>query len=543
MSKALGSAFLFALVAISVATSCRTTSKPEIAPGSVTPRASLGLSSNERDARKQVSKDWFRPEPVIPVLIESGESRVEMARLMLASCQVPAGNSGAQPFLSRWEIDLDTFFGRRVLRFTVSRYGMKVLVRGFVGEESTEFISSSAVPDDWMAAACAGVSQITGAGTQAVIATAGVKEALKSWLAGFAPDCRSDFPAANESGKVAAWSCDIPAVQPGESALVLERTRQLMISGWTRQPYLLARRVAIGITLADALQNALTAGASIDASLERPCAVIKRSLRPELPLVLDDPGIVESLCGKQPDQLRAAIGAVIVAKIAAEVDALRKVFENTSKLGALTVSFPVATSEANGSPLLVTLRPDEDVVLGLARYTQALLMQRKEMRRDAFRRRASADLILPRNEGNSDAVVDPNTVLGYACWSPLFDASHERLLVAQELGLTASTGSCTGREGPGSSSSVDISWNPQRYVAESITSDTEFFVNSGETKTLRLPSGTYSYSVQVVRQVTSSPDDSATPAAPIAEGRIEWTLQRPKLVISESSSKQNSDRP
>ncbi|MEY4630751.1 MAG: hypothetical protein RIQ81_871 [Pseudomonadota bacterium] len=538
---------ILAFAAMAGLPACKTTQQKssESTPGQ-SQRKSLELSEQDRSLRRQVTKDWFRPEPVAFVT-DAASGKHEIARLMVSSCQSPAETGGATPFLSRWEIDLDTLLGRRVIRFTVSRYGMKVLVRGFVGEESTEFISQTGVPDGWMTSACA---HISGSGpAPSVQANAEVADALKSWLSGFAPDCRAAFPdvspekqAKDAPGdKTLAWQCDFASPSAMTSEMSLQQTRQTMISGWTRQPYLLARRVAIGITLADALQEVST-GTSVMEAMKKPCVIIKRSLKPELPLVLDDPRIVDSLCGEGPDEIRKAIGAIVVAKIANEADSLRRVFENTSKLGALTVSF--TQTESNGSPLLVTLRPEEDVVLGLAKFTQALLMERQNARREALRRRASVQPPDLAPGVASDVAADPAAVLGYACWNPLFDGSHERLLVAQELGLAAPAESCTGREGPGSGTISDLNWSPQKYVAESITSDTEFLVTNGETKTLRLPTGTYSYTVQVLQQAPSSPEDSAMPAAPIAEGKIEWTPPRPRPIISEASAtQQNRDRP
>jgi hypothetical protein len=122
---------------------------------------------------------------------------------MVSSCRSPAG--GVTPFLSRWELDLETPFGFRPVRFTVSRYGTKVLVRGYLGEESTEFISASTVPDDWMQATCAKVSA---ASDGPVVASTEVTNAIAGWLNGFAPDCNSSLQTG--TSPQSGWKC-----QPG----------------------------------------------------------------------------------------------------------------------------------------------------------------------------------------------------------------------------------------------------------------------------------------------------------------------------------------
>ncbi len=502
---------------------CRSTAKKtsELTSG---PAGIAGLdSSSLRDSAAQ----WFKPEPTVDVVGEA-TGKQEVTRLMVSSCRNPAGGSAL--FLSRWELDLDTPFGMRPVRFMVSRLGVKVLVRGYIGEESTEFISPVAIPDEWMLAACAKALAPSDA---PIVASKEVVEVIGKWLAGFAPDCNATLQP--ESAEISGWRCQPTTPDISSTLFGLDRTRQTMISGWTRQPYLLARRLAIGINLAEAVRDSLAQDDPRPA-LKNACSVIRRSLRPELPLVLDDPRIVDTFCGgmAKPEAARAMATAV-ASKIAAEVESLRYIFENTSKTGSLTVKIP--TSDSSVSTFLVTLKPEEDVVIGLAKFTQAMLIQRQNAQFGGLRLRASAE-VEARPGFASDVAQDPGSVLGYACWQPFFDSSHQRLLIAQELGLVGNPNqpACVGREGPGSGGIEDVTWTPQRYVAESITSDTEFLVINGETKTLRLPAGTYSYTVQVLQQVPSSIEDSAMPAAPIASGKIEWLSAKPRPVIKETAT-------
>jgi len=507
-------------------TGCRITPKTQSAQSDATNSGVVSLS-----AREAVSQ-WFKPEPVVSI-VDDSPAKKEIARLMVASCRNPGADS--VPFLSRWEVDLETPFGFRPVRFNVSRYGVKVLVRGFIGEESTEFISQSTVPSEWMHGACARISESTAA---PVIASKDVVDAISGWLSGFAPDCNSTLQPASATSK--GWKCEASAPEPWASLVDLENTRHTMISGWTRQPYILARRIAIGVNVASALQE-VPADQDPRPALKKACAVIRRSLKPELPLVLGDPRVIDTFCGDTASAEAArAMAATVASKIAVEVGALREIFENTSKSGSLTVSLP--PSGEPGTSFLVTLKPQEDVVLGLAKFTQAMLIERQSAGRNLSKRRASVDGA-DHPEGSmpaSDISHEVGSVLGYACWHPLFDGSHQRLLIAQELGLLTPQNRaaeraqpCAGREGPGSGGAEDVRWTPQQYVAESITSDTEFLVTNNETKTLRLPAGTYSYTVQVLQQVSSAIEDSAMPAAPIAEGKIEWLAPKPRAVIKE----------
>lgn len=519
--------FLLPSVALAVtsflAPGCRSTPKKQseaVSTPAALPVLTLGSG---RDAAAQ----WFKPEATVAVVAEGSIQR-EVIRLMASSCRNPAGDSAT--FLSRWELDLETPFGVRPVRFTVSRYGVKVLVRAFIGQESVEFISSLAVPDEWMVAAC---SKALSPAEMPIAASKEVMDAIGGWLAGFAPDCNATLQ--QSSPETGAWKCQPTTPDIASTMSSLDRTRHTMISGWTRQPYLLARRVAIGINLAEALQDSASQ-ADPRPALKNACSVIRRSLRTELPLVLDDPRIVDTFCNEMATPVAArAMALVVASKIASEVGSLRYIFENTSKSGTLTVNLP--PSDLPGSTFLVTLKPEEDVVLGLAKFTQAMLIERQNAHRAGTRLRASAEAATPAAVA-SDASQDPSAVLGYACWQPLFDSSHKRLLIAQELGLMTAPNqsACIGREGPGSGGIEDVTWTPQRYVAESITSDTEFLVTNGETKVLRLPAGTYSFTVQLLQQVPSAIEDSAMPAAPMATGKIEWLSAKPRAVIKESAT-------
>lgn len=511
--------------------SCRTTSHKKVQPPIAPPAAEQQPSVPVRDAAAL----WFKPETTVSVTVNK-ESKKELFRMMQSSCRSPAG--GASPFLARVELDLETPFGVRPVRFTVTRYGMKVLVRGYIGGESTEFIAGSGFPDSWMNGAC----NTLAVDSNAVLVTSPeVTESLADWLHGFAPDCHARVhPDPTRQG----WVCEPGAPSTETAKNSLEETRDVMISGWNRQPYLLARRVAIGLNLLRALRD-IPPGADPRPGLKNTCDVIGQSLRAELPLVLTDPRVVDSFCSQAVDAAVARkMTEIVIGKIAAEAETLKQVFENTSKSGALTVDMELP-DETAGATLLVTLKPEDDVVMGLARYTQAMLIERQILRESQRARRASADIIDQIVASSEEAVSDvvdmsrePGSILGYACWHPLFDGNHQRLLIAQELGLVTGPGQapCRGREGPGSSSAVDVTWTPQNYVAESITSDTEFLVGNGDTKALRLPAGTYSYSVQVLPEPGSAIDDSAMPAPPIAEGKVEWVSPRPRPIITDSSA-------
>ena len=71
----------------------------------------------------------------------------------------------------------------------------------------------------------------------------------------------------------------------------------------------------------------------------------------------------------------------------------------------------------------------------------------------------------------------------------------------------------------------------ERYFAESVTSETEFIVQNGRSKTLRLPAGKYSYTLRVLPDDPEIWDDVSQQSS-TASGQINWDDRRPRPVIS-----------
>jgi hypothetical protein len=78
---------------------------------------------------------------------------------------------------------------------------------------------------------------------------------------------------------------------------------------------------------------------------------------------------------------------------------------------------------------------------------------------------------------------------------------------------------------------IDAPLIPERYFADSITSETEFVIANGRSKTLRLPAGAYTYTLQALPDNQEEWDDAAQ-SMPRANGRIVWDMGRPRPVIN-----------
>lgn len=314
---------------------------------------------------------------------------------------------------------------------------------------------------------------------------------IKIWLEQISPDCDQLTFGAN------GWTCHLPTIDPDLARQELTGIQSTMISRWSRQPYLLARRLAIGITLAQALKESRN-----DASLNTFCRIVAAALPIELPATLASRRWQAAVCGKEPKQRRAA-ALFGLSKTVSEIDFMRQLFERTSRLGFLTLKIP--GSQTSGKQILVSLTPESDVADNLTYETARLWA----------------------NEETDSGEIDSSPK---SCWHPVY-GEHPRLLnLARQLDMTGDATRLICEEmrefrGPSPFPSTE------RYFAESVTSETEFIVQNGRAKTLRLPTGKYSYTLRILPDDPEIWDDISQ-QSPTASGRINWDERRPRPVIS-----------
>jgi hypothetical protein len=113
------------------------------------------------------------------------------------------------------------------------------------------------------------------------------------------------------------------------------------------------------------------------------------------------------------------------------------------------------------------------------------------------------------------------------CWHPIFGSEHAKLLLAKQLDLvgTAKANLCTDA----TAMPPEVSDDPHRYLAGSITSETEFVLNNFDSILLRLPIGSYEVSL---RHYIPANDDWETDPPLLGTSEMAWTKTRPKIVIN-----------
>ncbi len=315
------------------------------------------------------------------------------------------------------------------------------------------------------------------------IADGTATEAVKQWLSRIAPDCDFDLTSTG-------WTCALPTIDSSLAQTELDGIHRTMIMRWNRQPYLISRRLAVTRSLAQAVREPSAAGERLNTL----CRIIGFALPAELPLALATQNWQEGVC-KAPGANRLQLARIGLSKALDEIDYLRKLFEQNSKLGTLVVRIPRAQV------------PTRDVWVSL-----------------------------------KPAIEETTTTrVHHACWHPLFNNQSDFLATARQLDLLSESDgtSCdsvtndnentalVANQAEGAQPPLD----PIRYLAESITSETEFVITNGQSKLLRLPMGTYTYIVRPHSEALSEleTDPNITPST----GTIVWTKQRPRVLIKQ----------
>lgn len=330
------------------------------------------------------------------------------------------------------------------------------------------------------------------------------KSAVELNLASISPDCRS-IDVTSEG-----WSCSLSSLMPQSAIIVVEEFQQAMIRRWSRQPYVLARRAGVTMTLAKAATNLTN-----DVNIHKFCRLLQFSLPEELPLVMTSSRWQKSLCdGNEKYRREAAFHGL--AKAVEELSMIRQLYESTSKVGMFSIKIPGADIPGQVlsglQPLRITITPEQEVTDRLIEVAESVLGSPQPESRKG---RITASLKPP--------IVPALEQRQPQCWHPMFSDSRALMRVADGMRLTGDgfKGECKIDGGP--------SEGPDplaKYLMESLTSETEFVMDNGQTKLLRLPEGEYQYTVEVLPQNPVDAEDQIEEAIASSRGRLSWGTSR-----------------
>ena len=297
--------------------------------------------------------------------------------------------------------------------------------------------------------------------------------ALTTWLQVLSPPCQIKLR------PVHGFQCELlaPAAQPEEKPL--QRIKRRMVRTWQRQPYLLTRRLAIAIDLA----QILTAGQA--QQLTRFCQVLQNSLVRELPLIFTSKRWQQSICNTTEDDATRLTHATLGLELAVrEITLFKQLFERASHRGNVAVRLSAPLSHR----FWVRLTPTADTRATTVQHYQQVLARHQHHKNEQ------------------------------GCWHPFFSETTRLHNLAKDIGLHA--GRCAAKQYPSSPTTAnnDLLGN---YLVASITSETEFAISNGRSKFLRLPSGTYDYRISHLPNYYLPASRAET-----ASGSMQWRKQR-----------------
>lgn len=373
-----------------------------------------------------------------------------------------------------WEVGFQSPFGPHQVTLNYAFAAAGDAIHTTIDGDSYLIPLTHPFPDSDMTKACQEAAQ---GNMEHKVADASVVAALQSVLSRVAPGCTFDRP--TEKG----WVCNMAATNPTQSLERLNEVRRVMVLRWSRHPYLLTRRVALSISLAQAL-----ASNAPGKELDQFCKILTFSLPEELPLALRTRTWQERVC-KKPTENRIAIATIGLRDSETEIQTLKQELESTSRLGTLSIRIP--TGEAPTKDYWITLSPISP------EQTEAKV-----------------------SEGRDTPPVQ-------LCWHPLYHENDGFKTISAELGLYDPKTANHCRQ------TIAVNRNndqiERHYILSSITSESEFPISNFQSKLLRLPEGEYQYTLQ-----QHLPEDpwEAPPASEISQGTISWKTLRPRSVIN-----------
>lgn len=396
----------------------------------------------------------------------------DLMRLTINNCEQPNLNI-------HYQMDLYSAFGRDLIEFQLNHASEKKVINLTVNQKPMSVAHDPTVFFKLNVLICEQDDDLKSFTTQ----DPQIYKSVKALMSKIVPDC--EFT--NQDNRI---TCKLKKIEPSLAEKDLFDIKRTMIRRWSRQPYLISRRLSMALQLARALQSS-----EVDDELDALCRVIKYSDPLEPPLAMSTKRWQEAVC-PQIVPNRYDVAHVGLTKAFAEIEFLRQLFEQTSKLGILSVKIPRSSTPTRD--LWVSLEPKDDVA-------EHIIAESRELTDSA----------------TSDSNNHP---LPTTCWHPLFQDDSRNLHIAQQLDLfeIAQNATCVRSVAPA------INAFAERYLADSITSETEFVISNGRGKILRLPAGTYTYKIKPHSDTMGweeVPKEST-------QGEIKWASRRPNALIS-----------
>jgi hypothetical protein len=337
-----------------------------------------------------------------------------------------------------------------------------------------------------------------------------------------APDCKTIVFGADSA------QCRLEAMEPGIAIDATEDFQKVMIRKWSRQPYILARRSGVISSLAK-----VASVPANDEAFSKFCRVLQFSIPEELPVAMTSVRWQKALCSEHAS-VRKEAALYGLAKGIQELALLRELYESTSMVGSLSVKIPAGlipgrAPDVARQPLRITIAPDENVAKRIMDEAKKYL-GRPEIEGVPKR------LVRAKRHGKHGRSVDVAATAVPAgvpaanateksdmCWHPLFSESWNLLQIVDGMKLTGKgfnldCGFIYERAVVAGSELASLS----KYLIQSLSSETEFVMDNGQTKLLRLPEGIYQYTVHVLPANPLDAEEVDDKNVPKTTGELGW---------------------
>ena len=312
------------------------------------------------------------------------------------------------------------------------------------------------------------------------------------------------------------WSCILEQMTSKDALINIKKLQRTMTRKWSRQPYVLARRAALISTMS----KLATEENSDHHSLSRFCELMRVSLPEELPLIARSALWRTAVCSASSTD----VNSLLLYGVNLSVDELIRLadfYESNSIVGRVSMNLSNSDLPLNiqsqRQPFRVTIIPVEDLATGISQGLRKSSEVREHDRGELKSRKSvnDKDLQHPTHEITADATSSNG------CFNPFFSKDPRLSFFAVSSSLHSRfVGEFRCRSLVSPKLYVDSFY---QYLLASFSSDTEFIVDNGQSKTIRLPVGRYSLKIEALPQNPLEEYGSDSDEQPSITRAIEWS--------------------
>jgi hypothetical protein len=262
------------------------------------------------------------------------------------------------------------------------------------------------------------------------------------------------------------------------------------------------------------------------------CKVLQFSLPEELPVVMTSRRWQNALCSGRGD-LRREAALYGLAKGTQELAMLRELYEGVSRVGMLSVKIPPnvipgRALDVSRQPLRITISPENEVSDRLVQEAKKYLgrserddHQPKRLVHRKSSKRGGKQIEVKTTPAPALTALAPSR--SDMCWHPVFSESWGLMRTADGMKLTGNgfnmeCGFIYEHEDADQKEIASLS----KYLLQSLSSETEFVLDNGQSKLLRLPHGKYQYTVHVLPANPLDTEELDEENTPTSSGEIAW---------------------